>query len=111
MERHGRELRVRADRARDHELRRLVQPRLLEDVRAHHQVGVPVAPGVRAVRADAADLRGEVEHELGRGLGEEALRVGHRREVEVALPGREDVVAVGLEPLDESSSRGSRRRP
>ena len=60
-ERHGRELRIRADRAGDDDLLDAGEPRLLEHVRAHQQVRVPVAPGVRAVRTDAADLRGEVE--------------------------------------------------
>ena len=46
---------------------------LLEHVRAHHQVRVPVAAGVGAVGADTADLGGEVEHELGRGVGEQSI--------------------------------------
>ena len=61
---HRRELRIGADGAGDHELLDLVQPGLLEHVRAHHQVRVPVAAGVGAVRADPADLGGEVEDEL-----------------------------------------------
>ena len=101
VERDGRELRVGADGADDHELLRPVQPRLLEHVRAHHQVGVPVAARVRAVRADPADLGREVVDELGVRVREEALRVVHRRQVVVALPRRDDVVAVVGEPLDE----------
>ena len=101
-ERDGRELRVGADRAGDHELLDLVQPGLLEHVRAHHQVRVPVAAGVGAVRADPADLCGEVEDELGARVLEEARRVVHRRQVVVAPARCEDLVSVGLEPLDES---------
>ena len=55
--RDGRELRVRADRPRDDELRRLVQPCLLEDVHPHREVRVPVAAGVRPVGADPARPR------------------------------------------------------
>ena len=65
------------------------------------EVRVPVAAGVGAVRADAADLGGEVEDELGASVFEEPRAVVHRRQVVVATPGGEDVVAVALEPLDE----------
>ena len=85
----------------DHELLDLVQPGLLEHVRAHHQVRVPVAAGVGAVRADPADLGGEVEDELRARVLEEACRRVHRRQVVVAPARREHLVAVGLEPLDE----------
>ena len=78
-----------------------VQPRLLEDVRAHREVREPVAAGIRAVRADAADLGGEVEHELGFGVAEQPRGVVHRREVVVGAARDDDLVAVGLEPLDE----------
>ena len=64
---HGRELRVRADGAGDDDLLRLVPARLLEHVRTHHQVRVPVATRVRAVRADPADLGREGEDTLGAG--------------------------------------------
>ena len=79
-----------------------MQPGLLEHVRAHHQVRVPVAAGVGAVRADPADLGGEVEDELGAGLVEETRRRVHRRQVEVAPPGGEHLMPVRLEPLDEA---------
>ena len=78
-----------------------VHARELEHVRAHHQVRVPVAAGVLAVRADAADLGGEVEDELRPRVGEQPLRVVVARQVVVAPPGDEDVVPVALEPLDE----------
>ena len=100
-ERHGSELRVRADGPDDDDLRRRVDPRLLEDVRAHRQVREPVAAGIRAVRADAADLGREVEHELGLGVAEHPRGVVHGREVVVGAAGDDDVVAVGLKPLDE----------
>ncbi len=52
-----------------------MNPALLEHVRAHDEVRVPVAAGVRPVRADAADLGGEVEDELRARVGEEPRRV------------------------------------
>ena len=78
-----------------------MQPRLLEHVRAHHQVRVPVATGVGAVGADATDLGGEVEDELRRRVVEQAPHIVHRGEVVVAATRRDDVVAVALEPLDK----------
>ena len=82
-------------------LRDLVDPALLEHVRAHDEVRVPVAPGVRPVRADAADLGREVEDELRPRVGEEPRGGLHRRQVVVAASRGEDLVAVALEPLDE----------
>ena len=79
----------------------LVQPALLQHVRAHHQVRVPVAAGIRQVGADAADLGREMEDALGPRLGEQPLGLVPVRQVEVALPRREDVVPLRLEPLDE----------
>ena len=78
-----------------------MEPRLLEHVRAHHQVRVPVAARVLAVGADAADLGGKVEDELGCGLVEEPGRVVHRRQVVVRTARDRDLVPVALEPLDE----------
>jgi hypothetical protein len=70
-------------------------------VRAHHQVRVPVAAGIGAVGADAADLGREVEDELRVAVAEEPLGVVAPRQVVVAPPRREDLVAPLLEPLDE----------
>ena len=114
MNGNGGELRVRADRADDDELRSLVEPCLLEDVRAHREVREPVAAGIRAVGADSPDLGGEVEHELGIRIAEHPGGVVHRGEVVVGAACDDDVVAVGLEPLDEvrpeeSSAAGDQR--
>ena len=65
------------------------------------QVRVPVAARVGAVRADPADLGGEVEDELRPRLREEARRVLHRGEVVVAPSRGDDLVPLGLEPLDQ----------
>ena len=78
-----------------------VEARLLEDVRAHREVREPVAAGVRAIRADSTDLGREVEDELGAGVVEQPRRVVHRGEVVVGAARDDDVVTVGLEPLDE----------
>ena len=78
-----------------------MQPGLLEHVHAHLQVRVPVAAGVRAVRADAAHLRREVERDLGPRVVEEARGVVGPRQVVVAAPRGDDLVTVALEPLDE----------
>ena len=79
-----------------------MQPALLEHVRAHHQVRVPVAARVRAVRADAADLGGEVEDELRPRVGEEALGVVPARQVVVAAARRRTASCPSAsQPLDE----------
>ena len=70
-------------------------------LRAHREVREPVAAGIRAVRADAADLGREVEDELGLGVAEHPRGVVHRREVVVGAARDDDLVAVGLEALDE----------
>ncbi len=75
--------------------------RLLEHVRAHHEIGVPVAAGIRAVGADAAHLRSEVEDALGSGLLEHPGRLLHARQVVVGASRNDDVVALFLEALDE----------
>ena len=106
-ERDGSELRVGADRPDDDELRRRVDPRLLENIGAHREVREPVAAGIRAVRADAPNLGREVEHELGLGIAEHAGGVVHRGEVVVGAAGDDDLVTVGLEALDEVRSEES----
>ena len=78
-----------------------MQPALLEHVRAHHQVRVPVAARVRPVRADPAHLGREVEDELRPRVLEEACRGCPSSQVVVPPPRGEDLVPVGLEPLDE----------
>ena len=88
-----------------------VQARLLEHVRAHHQVRVPVAAGVGAVRADAADLGGEVEDELRLRVGEQPLGVVPARQVVVARGARRTTSCPSrLEPLDEVRAEEARRR-
>ena len=77
------------------------EPRLLEHVRAHHQVRVPVAARVRAVRADPADLGREVEDELGPASVEEPRGVVHRASGRSRDGADDDVVALFAEALHE----------
>ena len=70
-------------------------------MRAHHQIRVPVAARVVAVGADAADLRGQVDHELRPHVREQPLGVVPAGEVVVALPRHHRLDAVGAHPLDE----------
>ncbi len=74
---------------------------LLEHARAHREVREPVAARVGSVRADSADLGGEVEHEFCSGLVEQPRGVVHRGEVVLRAPCGDDLVPLGLEPLDE----------
>ena len=76
--------------------------RLLEHVRTHDQIRVPVASGICAIRADASHLRGEVEHELRLHLVEETRRLRHVGEIEVLPSRRGDMMTLGLEPLHEA---------
>ena len=101
---------IRADRADDDELLDVADAAQLEHVRAHDHVRVPVAAGVGQVRADAADLGGEVEDALRLRLVEQALGVLVAREVEVAPPRDEDVVRRAPRAARRGASRGSRRR-
>ena len=77
-------------------------------MRAHHQVRVPVATRLGAVRADAADLGGEVEDELGLRVGEQTLGVGPVRQVVLGLAGRRHLMPLRLEPLDEVGAEEAR---
>ena len=70
-------------------------------MRAHHQVRVPVPPGIVAVRADSPDLRGEVDDELGPRRFEEARGVAGARQVIVASSCNERLQALPPHAFDE----------
>ena len=108
MERDRGELRVGADRPDQDDLAGAVHAALLEDVCAHHQVRVPVAAGVGAVRADASDLGGQVDDELGPGVREQPLDVGRDRQVVVAPARHERLHAVRAEALDQVRAQEAR---
>jgi hypothetical protein len=101
VEGNGRELRVGADRSEQHRLRDAVHPALLDHVRAHHQIGVPVPPRVGPVRADPADLGREVHDELGLRVRIEPLHVPGHREVVVAPAGHERVETLIAQSCDQ----------
>ena len=75
--------------------------RELQDVRTHHQVRVPEPARIHSVRPDAPHLAGKVEHALGPSVLEQALGVVPLRQVVVRAACNVDVVAVGLETLDQ----------
>ena len=77
-ERHGRELRVRADGADLDELRDAGQPGLLHQLDAHHRVLVEEAARVLAVGPDPADDRGEVDDDVGRSASASAASTPSR---------------------------------
>ena len=84
------------------------QPALLEHVRAHDEIRVPEEARGSAVRADAAGESGQVEDDLGIGVAEEARGVVLMREVVVGAARDDDLVAAGLEPLDEVGAEKAR---
>ena len=98
---HRSELGIGADRSGDDELVHAGDPALLENVRPHEQVRVPVAARVLAVRADPADLAGEVEDEVRRSVAKQARRVLGEGQVVVAAARDKGVVPRGAKPLDE----------
>ena len=101
VEGRGSELGIRADRPGDHDFPHAVQARLLEHVRAHEQVRVPVAARVGAVRADAAHLGREVEHHVRLALRERARHVVGAGQVEPGPRGHERLDAARGQPLDQ----------
>ena len=58
---------------------------VLHRERAHHQVVVEEAAGILAVRADAADDRGEVDDDVRAMVVEETADIGFARQVVVLL--------------------------
>ena len=109
LERHGRELRVRAHGAEQH---RLVDagrgPSGLDDVGAHHQVGQVQRRRLGLVEADATDTGGEVDHAGGLVLGQQQLGHAGHGEVVVGLAGHDDVGAEIPQPGDHPSTEEPR---
>ena len=99
LERHRRELRIRADRADGDKLRHARLPRLVKQVRAHHQVVVEELRRILLVGPDAADARGEVD-EHGRPLiAVERLDGGHLHQIVFRRSRRENAGASALAQL------------
>ena len=105
MEGHRRELRVRADGARLHELADAVETPELDQVQCHRHVGEEVAPRVRLVGADAADLGGKVDDEVGIRVAVEARHVRLVREVIVLAARDEDLAGTaGTEAFGDGAA-------
>ena len=88
------------------------QAGLLDDVRAHEEVVEVEVGGTGLVGADAADVGGEVDHELGfecrRTCADDRAAVA---QVVLAAARRHDTCrAAGAEPGEDGARRGSRRR-
>src|SRR5207302_6741760 len=96
LERHRRELRIRADRADGDKLRHARLPRLVKQVRAHHQVVVEELAGPLAIGADAADNSREMDDERRLGVMVDANHLRLIAQVVVAVRRREDRRAVLL---------------
>jgi hypothetical protein len=103
-ERDGRELRVRAHGADDHELADARTPRLVDEVDAHHGVREEEASRVHPVRADAADDGRRMDHAGGLRVLQgraHALRIG---QVVVRGPGHDRLGAALLELVDDPAA-------
>ena len=64
---------------------------LLDELHAHHQVVVEEAPGVVAVGADAADLRRQVDDQVGPRVGQQARDAAAVDEIVVGRARHEDL--------------------
>ena len=79
-----------------------LQVRLVEKLDPHHEVLVEEGTGILLVEADAPDLRGEVDDDIGPLLIIEPADVLRPYEIVIGQIGDEDVViAVRLKGLDE----------
>ena len=65
---------IGADRTDQHELLDAAQPGLLDHVQTHGQVGVEEPTRLTLIRADAADVSRQVNHDVGPGLIEHPRR-------------------------------------
>ena len=91
-ERHRCELGIGADGADGHHLLHAGQARLFQHVQAHHGVLEEEASRVLAVGADPAHAGGQVEDELGPGVGQQAA-AGRAVDQIVVAAARDDDVA------------------
>ena len=102
-ERHGGELRVRADGAEQHRLVDAGSAGRLDDVRPHQQVGQVQRRRLRLVEADAADTGGEVDHLRRAVIGEHVGGGAWSGEVVVAAADGDDVGPGGLQLGDDAA--------
>jgi len=102
FERNRRVLWVGADGADCHELFDTLQPGLVDELHAHHQVVVEEFAGLLAVGTDAADLGCKVDDDIGLGRVDHADDLGFAHQVILGILWHKDLTrAVFLEPADE----------
>ena len=115
--RHGRELRVRTDRADADKLLHSAQARALHCQRAHHDVLVEEAARRLTVRADASDNGRQMDDDLRREVVEHATDVGFDGQIVVGSARGQDVAipaAVerrGHMPAEEAVAAGDEHSP
>ena len=109
LERHGRELGIRADRPDGDELFHAVHPALLQQLRAHHEVLVKELARMLLVGADAADDCGQVDDDVRPRV---AIRAPHRlgiHQVVRSTARNEDLAGVhGAQSLHDEGADESR---
>ena len=109
MERNRRELRIGADRADADELGDTGEARLFHQLHAHHEVFVEEPTGILAVGADAADDGRKVNDEVRLRGSQKLHDLGFVEQIELALPGNQDVSAAeALQLLDDERPQESR---
>ena len=94
LEGHRRELRIRADGADGDELGHAGLPRLVEQMRAHHQVVVEELARPLAIGADPADDRGEMNDERRLRVAIDAHHLRLVAQIVFAVRRREDCRAL-----------------
>ena len=78
---------------------------LLDELHAHHEVVVEVLAGILAVGADAADLRRQVDDEVGARVVVEPAHAGHVDEIVVARARDDDLAgAARAQLLDDEGA-------
>jgi len=95
--RHRRQPGIGANRPHADELAHPCQPRPLHRQRAHHHVLIEEPARRLAVRADAADDRGEMHDDVGTGLVEQARDVGFVSQIVLRFPNDDDVTLVAVD--------------
>jgi hypothetical protein len=81
----------------------------VEQLHAHHEVVVEELGRVGAIRADPADARGQVDHDIGSDVGDQAPDVLRLPEVVVAAAGHHHLGGAAFaQLLDDEGAEESR---
>src|SRR5215471_15529381 len=91
LKRHRRKLWIRAYRSGGHKFLHALQTRLLDELRTHHQILVKKPAGVFLVVTDAADNRGQVNHQIRLSLVEQPDDVAFFDQIILMAPGNKDL--------------------